>query len=178
MKRKRTAVIKVEVSQNYTKPLPDSITALIPSTNLSVSSDDTISESSALSSLFDAVYSDESVRSFVKDEDRANEKEHFVSVLLTGDEEIQALNKEYRGIDSPTDVLSFPQNDATLLGDIVISIDTLLRNASELHISVEEEFRRLLVHSFLHLLGYDHATNDFNSEEMLVLQEHLLANYV
>lgn len=107
-----------------------------------------------------------------------------VSLLLTDDESIQDLNLEYRNLNSPTDVLSFPVNDRTgivelfsigeadevidfnssfhpesgrlILGDIVISVDTLLRQAKEYGHSNKREFAFLIVHSMLHLLGYDH----------------------
>ena len=79
---------------------------------------------------------------------------------------MQQLNSSYRGKDKPTDVLSFASLDAKLpkalrpkeriLGDLVISIETLLRQAKEYHVTPFEELCRLLVHGTLHLLGYDH----------------------
>jgi probable rRNA maturation factor len=84
-----------------------------------------------------------------------------LSVLLTGDEAIQALNRDYRGQDRATDVLSFSQleeegGDTGLLGDVVISVETARRQAGEHRLSLDEELALLLIHGTLHLLGYDH----------------------
>lgn len=136
-----------------------------------------LSDISKIERLFAYAYLSSEVSSPLKDKDMHNEKEHFVSLLITDDEKIKELNKEYRNIDSPTDVLSFPQDDETVFGDIVISLDTLLRNADELKVSPKDEYFRLLLHSFLHLLGYDHASNDFENEPMLLLQEKILHNF-
>lgn len=88
-----------------------------------------------------------------------------VNITLCSDEYIHTLNREYRGIDRPTDVLSFPFLDfdtpetMTLLGDIVISRDTAYRQAKEYGHSPKREFCFLAAHSALHLLGYDHETS-------------------
>jgi probable rRNA maturation factor len=86
-----------------------------------------------------------------------------LSLLLTDDAEIQALNKTYRKLDQATDVLSFPQDEDavnesgdTLLGDVVISVETATRQAKEHHLSFNEELILLAIHGILHLLGYDH----------------------
>lgn len=86
-----------------------------------------------------------------------------LSVLLTDDEEIHRLNLFYRKKDKATDVLSFSlQEDQEdkfaedLLGDIVISIETTLRQAAELEVRANEELLRLAIHGALHLLGYEH----------------------
>ncbi len=86
-----------------------------------------------------------------------------LSVLLTDDEEIHRLNLFYRKKDKATDVLSFSlQEDQEdkfaedLLGDIVISIETTLRQAAELEVRANEELLRLAIHGTLHLLGYEH----------------------
>jgi probable rRNA maturation factor len=104
-----------------------------------------------------------------------------MSVVFTDDAEIQRLNKEWRGKDEATDVLSFPNGDEYgdddakryNAGDIVISVDTLHTNAAYFNVNEETELRRLLVHGILHLAGHDHATNE-PGEAMLVLQEELL----
>lgn len=82
-----------------------------------------------------------------------------LSILLTSDPAIQALNRDHRGKDEPTDVLSFPQHDPdhVILGDVVISLDTATRQATERGMHVRDEVRVLLVHGVLHLLGYDHV---------------------
>ena len=95
-----------------------------------------------------------------------------VSLLLVNDERIQELNRDYRGMDQPTDVLSFALRDGggepeyesgeedLLLGDIVISIETAQRQALEYGHSLERELGFLFVHGCLHLLGYDHGTEE------------------
>ena len=87
-----------------------------------------------------------------------------LSLLLTDDAEIQTLNKTYRDLDKATDVLSFPQDEDavnesgdTLLGDVVISVETAARQAEEHHLSFNEELILLATHGILHLLGYDHG---------------------
>lgn len=93
-----------------------------------------------------------------------------VNVTICDDEEIHLINKAHRGIDRPTDVLSFPFYDfdnpeiMTLLGDIIISRDTAYRQAQEYGHSAKREFCFLAAHSALHLLGYDHETDDERTE--------------
>ena len=96
-----------------------------------------------------------------------------LSILVTDDEEIRSLNSTYRHIDKPTDVLSFSQGEGEeipggdkLLGDIVISMETAVRQASELGFSIEEEMKRLLVHGVFHLLGYDHEKGEAEATAM------------
>ncbi len=87
-----------------------------------------------------------------------------LSVLLVSDAAIQALNRQHRGKDRPTDVLSFPLGDSPgagaprLLGDIVISLPTAARQAKSRKRALFPEARFLLAHGLLHLLGYDHGT--------------------
>jgi len=80
-----------------------------------------------------------------------------VSVLLTDDRDIAELNLIYRGVDRPTDVLAFPQ-DETLLGDVVISVETAKRQAEERGKPLDDELDLLVAHGLLHLLGYDDDT--------------------
>jgi len=77
------------------------------------------------------------------------------SILLTNDEGIALLNSQFRGIDRPTDVLSFPQEDDLLLGDIVISMETAQRQAARADWPFSSEVALLGVHGLLHLLGWD-----------------------
>lgn len=100
--------------------------------------------------------------------------EHEISILFIGDQGIRDLNHQFRGIDRPTDVLSFPQilegaleiPGALVLGDVAISLETA-RNQSEEHgLSFEEELTLLLIHGILHLLGYDHEISDQEEERM------------
>lgn len=86
-------------------------------------------------------------------------KDSEVSITLTNDEEIHALNRQYRGIDKPTNVLSFELGDPVLLGDIYISLDTVARQAADAKISVAEHTAHMAVHGTLHLMGYDHITD-------------------
>ncbi|MBO4453101.1 MAG: rRNA maturation RNase YbeY [Clostridia bacterium] len=104
-----------------------------------------------------------------------------VNVTICDDRTIRELNREYRGIDRPTDVLSFPFFDfdtpekTTLLGDIVISRDTAFRQADEYGHSPKREFCFLAAHSALHLLGYDHETDE-EREVMEAKQREILDN--
>ena len=79
-----------------------------------------------------------------------------VSIILTNDQKIQQLNREYRKLDKPTNVLSFELGDDVLLGDIYVSLDTVLREAADENISVEDHAAHMVVHGVLHLQGYDH----------------------
>lgn len=86
------------------------------------------------------------------------------SVALVSDRRISALNRRYRGKARPTDVLSFPlQNGSTTngyLGEVVISLDTARRNARRYRHPTEVEIKLLILHGVLHLLGYDHESDD------------------
>ena len=105
-----------------------------------------------------------------------------VSVVLVDDHEIATLNSVYRHKDGPTDVLSFPigeeildelgEANGFLLGDVVISADRTIFQATELGHSVEREFAFLLVHGILHLLGHEH---DEDMGSMGIITEEILA---
>lgn len=114
-----------------------------------------------------------------------NLKNWDISLLFCNDAFIQNLNKQYRDIDSPTDVLSFEQGDEYfddagetrfMAGDIVISLDSLRFNAEEFNVEINEELKRLIVHGILHLNGMDHSDNS-PEQEMLKFQEELLMQY-
>jgi probable rRNA maturation factor len=89
-----------------------------------------------------------------------------VSVLFCADRRMRALNRRYRGQDRPTDVLAFPAGPAAggFLGDIVISVPYASREARRRGQPPAREIDRLLVHGFLHLMGYDHETDDGEME--------------
>ncbi len=111
-----------------------------------------------------------------------------LSVLFCSDNYIQQLNKQYRELDSATDVLSFEQgeeyvdddgNIIYIAGDIVISEAFLYENAKTFDVSPNEELKRLLVHGILHLEGYDHGDTHIGDDtteinEMFEIQENLL----
>lgn len=103
-----------------------------------------------------------------------------LSVVLCDDAFIHPLNRDWRGKDKPTDVLSFSQRegeqadeDDPVLGDVVISLETAARQAAERGHDLDHEARVLLVHGVLHLLGYDHEQDD-EAEEMEALERDLL----
>ena len=96
-----------------------------------------------------------------------------LSIVLTDDATIQTLNKQWRGKDKATDVLSFPQH-AGVLGDVVISMDTAARQALALRHSLEAEVQRLLVHGVLHLLGHDHVHGGLQARRMKQEEQRLM----
>ncbi|MCB8926374.1 MAG: rRNA maturation RNase YbeY [Ardenticatenaceae bacterium] len=105
-----------------------------------------------------------------------------VTVLLTDDDQLKTLNKEYRGIDKPTDVLSFEAGDTMpgmvdddpYLGDIVISVPTAERQAKQGGHSLKSELQLLTVHGTLHLLGFDHEEPE-EKDRMWWTQASILA---
>lgn len=115
-----------------------------------------------------------------------------MSVTLVDNDEIQTINKEYRGKDQPTDVISFAIEDEAeedifdldlsqfdiprQLGDIIISFDRLQEQAQSYGHSIERELGFLCVHGFLHLNGYDHQ-NEADEKEMFSLQESILEEF-
>jgi probable rRNA maturation factor len=115
-----------------------------------------------------------------------------LSLMIVGDGEIRRLNREFRGKDRATDVLSFPQLEPArelqrsrkgstadapplVLGDIVISIDTARWQARELGHRVPARIRTLLIHGMLHLLGYDHERSLAEARRMFALEHELAA---
>lgn len=102
-------------------------------------------------------------------------KDAEVSITLTDDKEIHKLNKKYRGIDKPTNVLSFELGDNLLLGDIYISLDTVKREAAAENISVAEHTAHMVVHGMLHLQGYDHIKDNeakiMESKEITIMKK-------
>lgn len=105
-----------------------------------------------------------------------------ISVVLADDPRVRALNREYRGQDKPTNVLSFPNMEAPpaagggrLLGDVVLARETLKREAQEQHKSLEDHLAHLVVHGVLHLLGYDHE-EAAEAAEMEACERRILAD--
>lgn len=120
-----------------------------------------------------------------------------VNIILTSNEEIQQINLEQRGVDAPTDVLSFPMieyaypsdftvleaNDMSsfdpdtgelILGDIVISVDKVIEQAEKYNHGVKREYAFLITHSMLHLFGYDHM-DEVERENMELKQDDILS---
>ena len=96
-----------------------------------------------------------------------------LSVLFTDDEHMAQLNRHYRGKDGATNVLAFPMADekeeklgSPMLGDVVISVDTALRESEEMGEPLEETLNRLLIHGVLHLLGFDHERSADEARRM------------
>jgi len=129
-----------------------------------------------------------------------------INVEITNNSEIQKLNKEYRGKDIPTDVLSFPmvesckidniknkdknkilkyfvddinpENGLILLGDIIISTEKAKEQSEELNQTIERELMFLAIHSTLHLLGYDHELAEESEQIMIQKQKEIIKNIV
>ena len=118
----------------------------------------------------------------------ALDKTYEVNVCLSNDAEVQRLNKEFRGKDKPTNVLSFACIDDDEfwdmldksaymeLGDIILAFETLQREADEKHITVYAHYCHLLVHGFLHILGFDHQTDE-EADEMESLETEILEQF-
>lgn len=105
-----------------------------------------------------------------------------ISLVMTNDEEMREINRQYRKIDNTTDVLSFPINEnkditSPMLGDIVISFDKAKSQSVENDCTVEEEIAFLYIHGLLHLLGYDHERSEEDEKEMFELQEQFFENF-
>lgn len=103
---------------------------------------------------------------------------HFVSIIIVDNEEIHKINKQYRNIDRPTDVISFAAIDSEdslpeEMGDIFISYDKVLEQANEYGHSELREFAFLVTHGLYHLLGYDHM-NENDEKIMFEKQEKIL----
>lgn len=124
----------------------------------------------------------------LKQEDLSEKAE--VSLVLTDNEEIKLLNKEYRNIDSATDVLSFPiyeveelellknkeSEEEILLGDIVVSMEKVTEQSEDYGHSFQRELMYLFVHGMLHLLGHDHLEED-EKKEMRSREEEILEKF-
>jgi len=104
-----------------------------------------------------------------------------LGVRLVGDEEMQRLNRDYRGINQPTDVLAFAMRegrrapgDGAELGDVVIALPAAARQARRRRVAPAREVRTLLVHGVLHLLGYDHERSAAEARRMRAMERRLL----
>lgn len=119
-------------------------------------------------------------------EENLNNTKLYVNILLTNSKNIRTINKEHRNIDKETDVLSFPMfekdeikninsENVDVLGDIVISIEQVKKQAEEYEHSFDRELAYMLVHGFYHLMGYDHM-NEGDKKEMRSKEENVLNN--
>ena len=108
----------------------------------------------------------------------------YLSLLFTGNDEIQVINKQYRGKDQPTDVISFAYHETEdfdigpydTLGDIVISMERVEEQSAEYNHSLKRELYYVLTHGLLHLLGYDHIEED-DKKEMRTREEEILGQF-
>lgn len=105
-----------------------------------------------------------------------------LSLLIVDDEQIAEINKTYLGRTGPTNVIAFPMGDTgfdairpEVLGDVVISAETAYKEASDAGYLMEERFTELLIHGILHLLGYDHETNEHDAQQMNEKSDELMA---
>ena len=116
--------------------------------------------------------------------EKINPKYLYVNIILTNPENIRKFNKEYRNIDSETDVLSFPMfekeelenfesAEQEVLGDIIISIDRVEKQADEYGHSFQRELSYMVVHGFYHIIGYDHM-EEADKKIMRVKEENIL----
>lgn len=121
----------------------------------------------------------ENIEEYIKkviENEYKSEKDTYVSLLLTGNSQIQIINRDYREKDQPTDVISFAYLDTEddfqigpyiTLGDIIISLERVEEQASDYGHNFRREFYYVLTHGLLHLLGYDHM----NSEDKAIMRE-------
>lgn len=130
----------------------------------------------------------ETVEDYIKtviEDEYSNERDVYMSLLLTNNENIQAVNRDYRDKDQPTDVISFAyldnEDDFQLgpyltLGDIVISLERVEEQAGDYNHSFKREFYYVLTHGILHLLGYDHIEDEdkkiMRGKEEEILKTH------
>lgn len=112
-------------------------------------------------------------------EDIANAfSDKLIELIVTDNNQIKEINKEYRSINKATDVLSFPYEDMPMspLGSIIVSYDYIKQVSSELGHSEEDEFKLLFIHGLLHLLGYDHEVDngEMRDEELNLIEKYNL----
>ena len=104
--------------------------------------------------------------------EKENRKKADLSIALVGQGRIRALNKKYRGKNRVTDVLAFPGNG---LGEIVICLREVKKNAKRFNLVFEKELARVLIHGILHLLGYDHEKSEIEAKKMKEKEEYYLS---
>lgn len=136
---------------------------------------------------FDDLVNEEEIREYVQkvlEKEYENEAPVYMSLLFTGNDEIQVINREYRDKDQPTDVISFAYHETEdfdigpydTLGDIVISLERVVEQAKEYNHSDKRELFYVLTHGILHLLGYDHIEEE-DKKEMRAKEEEILGSF-
>lgn len=136
---------------------------------------------------FDDLVNEEEIREYVQkvlEKEYESEAPVYMSLLFTGNDEIQVINKEYRDKDQPTDVISFAYHETEdfdigpydTLGDIVISLERVVEQAKEYNHSDKRELFYVLTHGILHLLGYDHIEEE-DKKEMRAKEEEILGSF-
>lgn len=96
-----------------------------------------------------------------------------LTVLLANNRRVQALNAQFRGKDKATNVLSFPSGDDEYIGDVALALETVVQEAAEAGVSLNDHVTHLVIHGTLHLLGHDHE-NDDDAEEMEKIEVSVL----
>lgn len=136
---------------------------------------------------FDDLVNEEEIREYVQkvlEKEYESEAPIYISLLFTGNDEIQVINREYRDKDQPTDVISFAYHETEdfdigpydTLGDIVISLERVVEQAKEYNHSDKRELFYVLTHGILHLLGYDHIEEE-DKKEMRAKEEEILGSF-
>ena len=136
---------------------------------------------------FDDLVNEEEIREYVQkvlEKEYESEAPVYMSLLFTGNDEIQVINREYRDKDQPTDVISFAYHETEdfdigpydTLGDIVISLERVVEQAKEYNHSDKRELFYVLTHGILHLLGYDHIEEE-DRKEMRIREEEILGQF-
>ena len=136
---------------------------------------------------FDELVNEEEIREYVQkvlEKEYESESPVYMSLLFTGNDEIQVINREYRDKNQPTDVISFAYHETEdfdigpydTLGDIVISLERVVEQAKEYNHSDKRELFYVLTHGILHLLGYDHIEEE-ERKEMRAKEEEILGSF-
>ncbi len=136
----------------------------------------------------DKIYEDDYLENYIKKvleiEKVESDRPFYISILLTDNEKIQVVNRDFRNKDMPTDVISFAYHETEefdigpydTLGDIVISLERVEEQAKDFNHSFNREFYYVLTHGILHILGYDHIEEE-DKKEMRAREEAILSEF-
>lgn len=145
-------------------------------------------ETNVYDAFFDDLSEDNYLKQYIKEilksEEVTSDKPFYLSIMLTDNKSIQVINRDYRGKDSPTDVISFAYHETEdfdigpydVLGDIIISLERVEEQRIEYNHSFEREFFYVLTHGVLHILGYDHIDEE-DKKIMRCREEEILAKF-